>query len=224
MIDHLNEAALAALPDDAPVTMLNLMRFRERSLDGNGSGWDAYLRYSALTIKLIKARGGTIVWAGTAEAVALGEPEAGRERDLPAHDAVAAEVVVGGVEHVHRAALPLHEPGGPPVELRHDARRRRAPRDRVAVVPVGVHEPVALRVEGPPDADRDRLLADVEVAEAADLPFRVRPPGRLLEPPQEEHVAVAREEVGPGLGASLARAGRLGARGGRGLGGHAEWN
>ena len=74
-IDHLNVAALKALPDDAPVTMLNLMRFRERSLDGNGSGWDAYLRYSALTIKLIKAQGGTIVWAGNAEAVALGVPD-----------------------------------------------------------------------------------------------------------------------------------------------------
>ena len=75
MIDHLNEQALKALPDDGPVTMLNLMRFRERSLDGNGSGWDAYLRYSALTIKLIKGRGGTIIWTGNAEAVALGVPD-----------------------------------------------------------------------------------------------------------------------------------------------------
>lgn len=75
MIDHLNEAVLKTLPDDGPVTMLNLMRFRERSLDGNGSGWDAYLRYSALAIKLIKARGGTIIWTGTAEAVALGEAD-----------------------------------------------------------------------------------------------------------------------------------------------------
>jgi uncharacterized protein (DUF1330 family) len=58
--------------------MLNLMRFRDRSLDGKGSGWDAYLRYSALAIKLIKARGGTITWTGTAEAVALGMPEDNR--------------------------------------------------------------------------------------------------------------------------------------------------
>ena len=71
-MEHLNIEALSALPDDAPVTMLNLMRFRERSLDGIGSGWDAYLRYSALAIKTIKAQGGTIVWTGTAEAVALG--------------------------------------------------------------------------------------------------------------------------------------------------------
>lgn len=75
MIDGLNAATLVKLPDDAPVTMLNLMRFRERSLDGNGSGWDAYLRYSALAIKLIKARGGTIIWTGDAEAVAFGVPD-----------------------------------------------------------------------------------------------------------------------------------------------------
>lgn len=75
MIDHLNEATLKALPDHGPVTMLNLMRFRERSLDGRGSGWDAYLRYSALAIRRIKAVGGTIVWTGNAEAVALGVPD-----------------------------------------------------------------------------------------------------------------------------------------------------
>jgi len=75
MIEHLNDAALSALPDDEPVVMLNLMRFRETSLDGNGSGWDAYLRYSKLTIGLIKAQGGTIIWAGDAEAVALGVPD-----------------------------------------------------------------------------------------------------------------------------------------------------
>lgn len=75
MIDHLNEQALQALADDDPVVMLNLMRFRAQSLDGNGSGWDAYLRYSALTIKLIKAQGGTIIWTGDAEAVALGVPD-----------------------------------------------------------------------------------------------------------------------------------------------------
>jgi hypothetical protein len=78
VIDHLNAETLRALPDEGPVTMLNLMRFRERSRDGKGSGWDAYLRYSALSIKLIKGVGGTIVWTGEAEAVALGVPEAHR--------------------------------------------------------------------------------------------------------------------------------------------------
>jgi len=58
--------------------MVNLMRFRARSLDGDGSGWDAYLRYSALTVPMIKARGGTLLWTGEARAVALGEADSNR--------------------------------------------------------------------------------------------------------------------------------------------------
>ena len=72
-VDLLNIEGLKALELDAPVVMFNLMRFRERSLDGDGSGWDAYLRYSALTVPMIKARGGTLLWTGNAQAIALGE-------------------------------------------------------------------------------------------------------------------------------------------------------
>ena len=64
-VDLLNIKGLSELDQADPVVMLNLMRFRERSLDGNGSGWDAYLRYSALTVPMIKARGGTLLWTGT---------------------------------------------------------------------------------------------------------------------------------------------------------------
>ena len=71
-VDLLNVKGLQALDPLAPVVMLNLMRFHERSLDGDGSGWDAYLRYSALTVPMIKARGGTLLWTGDAKAVALG--------------------------------------------------------------------------------------------------------------------------------------------------------
>jgi hypothetical protein len=74
-VDLLNVRGLAELDQYAPVVMLNLMRFRERSLDGNGSGWDAYLRYSALTVPMIKARGGTLLWTGDAKTVALGSQE-----------------------------------------------------------------------------------------------------------------------------------------------------
>ena len=74
-VDLLNVKGLQALDPHGPVVMVNLMRFRERSLDGCGSGWDAYLRYSALTVPMIKARGGTLLWTGDAKAVALGEPD-----------------------------------------------------------------------------------------------------------------------------------------------------
>ena len=71
-VDLLNVKGLEELDPLAPVVMVNLMRFRECSLDGDGSGWDAYLRYSALTVPMIKARGGTLLWTGDAKAVALG--------------------------------------------------------------------------------------------------------------------------------------------------------
>jgi uncharacterized protein (DUF1330 family) len=74
-VDLLNIKNLGGLDQAAPVVMLNLMRFRERSLDGDGGGWDAYLRYSALTVPMIKARGGTLLWTGNAKAVALGAEE-----------------------------------------------------------------------------------------------------------------------------------------------------
>ena len=75
-VNLLNVRGLAELDQQAPVVMANLMRFRERSLDGDGSGWDAYLRYSALTVPMIKARGGTLLWTGDAKAVALGVADA----------------------------------------------------------------------------------------------------------------------------------------------------
>src|SRR5437588_6902608 len=77
-IDFLNIEGLNELDQTAPVVMLNLMRFRERSLDGDGSGWDAYLRYSALTVPMIKARGGTLLWTGNALAMALGAEQDNR--------------------------------------------------------------------------------------------------------------------------------------------------
>src|SRR3984893_179367 len=71
-VNLLNIEGLKGLEHQAPVVMVNLMRFRDHSLDGDGSGWDAYLRYSALTVPMIKARGGTLLWTGDAKAVALG--------------------------------------------------------------------------------------------------------------------------------------------------------
>jgi uncharacterized protein (DUF1330 family) len=71
-VDLLNIEGLKDLEHQGPIVMVNLMQFRERSLDGDGSGWDAYLRYSAVTVPMIKARGGTLLWTGEAKCVALG--------------------------------------------------------------------------------------------------------------------------------------------------------
>jgi uncharacterized protein (DUF1330 family) len=74
-VDLLNVKGLKETGPEGPIVMVNLMRFRKHSLDGDGSGWNAYLRYSALTVPMIKARGGTLLWTGDAKAVALGAQE-----------------------------------------------------------------------------------------------------------------------------------------------------
>jgi len=82
-VEHLNIEGLSGLKGQGPVVMLNLMRFHETSLDGNGSGWDAYKRYSEHTVPMIKARGGTLLWTGDARMLALGEND-GRRWDYVA--------------------------------------------------------------------------------------------------------------------------------------------
>ena len=67
--------ALRRHPDEGPVTMLNLLKFRERSLDGDGTGRDAYDRYARVAQGLVEARGGRVVWAGQVEQPALHEGE-----------------------------------------------------------------------------------------------------------------------------------------------------
>ena len=64
-----NADLIARLPDTGPVVMVNMLRLRDRA---------AYTRYSELTMPLIKARGGTVIWAGDGEAVAYGDAAADR--------------------------------------------------------------------------------------------------------------------------------------------------
>jgi uncharacterized protein (DUF1330 family) len=66
---EINAEINASLPDTGPVVMVNMLTLRDRA---------AYQRYSELTMPLIKARGGTVLWAGNAEGVAFGNPEADR--------------------------------------------------------------------------------------------------------------------------------------------------
>ncbi|MDZ4827811.1 MAG: DUF1330 domain-containing protein [Actinomycetota bacterium] len=61
--------------------MVNLVRFRERSLDDRGSGWDAYSRYSKADMPLLKKVGGTVLWAGHIEGAALGKLGEGERWD-----------------------------------------------------------------------------------------------------------------------------------------------
>ena len=117
---ELNEAVIKGLPDTGPVVMVNLVRFHARARDGDGSGWDAYLRYSRLFMPLLKACGGTILWSGKAEGLAYGA------LDGPGWDYVVL------VQYPSRAAFleTVTSPGLRPGE-RPPRKRRRRPRDHL---------------------------------------------------------------------------------------------
>ena len=65
--------ALKNHPDEGPVYMVNLVKFREKSLDGDGSGRAAYGRYAAVVGPMVEARGGVVVWVGSVDHLALHE-------------------------------------------------------------------------------------------------------------------------------------------------------
>lgn len=76
-VDELHDETLDAIADDTPVVMVNLMKFRDQSLDGHGTGWDAYVRYSRGVNHLIRGVGGGIVWTGDAHGASFGPAEYG---------------------------------------------------------------------------------------------------------------------------------------------------
>jgi uncharacterized protein (DUF1330 family) len=61
-------------PDqDSPIVMLNLLKFRDRAQEGEGSGQEAYGRYGAGVAPLLQKAGGRLVWAGRADHSLIGE-------------------------------------------------------------------------------------------------------------------------------------------------------
>ena len=65
--------ALKSHPKEGPVYMVNLVKYREKSLDGDGSGRDAYNRYAAVARPLLESLGAVIIWVGSVEHLALHE-------------------------------------------------------------------------------------------------------------------------------------------------------
>ena len=90
---------------------------------------------------------------------------------------------------MHGAALPLGIAAPPAGQFRHDALRIHAADEHVAVIAIGCDDLIAF-----PDrhlhADDDRLLADIEVTETADLPHAVELTRLLLKAANEEHLPV----------------------------------
>jgi uncharacterized protein (DUF1330 family) len=71
---------LADLAEDKPIVMINLLRYRDRAAYPGGSGAEpcsgreAYRRYGQVSIRLITAVGGQVIWQGSPKAVLVGAP------------------------------------------------------------------------------------------------------------------------------------------------------
>jgi hypothetical protein len=141
------------------------------------------------------------------------ERDAGRERDVAADDAVAAEHVVLFVEEVHRAAEPLRRPGLLPPKLGEQRARAHPLRERDAVITVR-RDHVVVGLEGRDRADADRLLADVQMQKAADLSFGVPARALFFDAADEQHLA---EELREALELARRLRGRWQRRTGRGI-------
>ena len=65
--------AIKNCPKEGPVYMVNLVKYREKSLDGNGSGRDAYMRYGAVVSPMLETLGAVVIWMGSVDHLALAE-------------------------------------------------------------------------------------------------------------------------------------------------------
>jgi len=66
-------ASFAANANEGPVVMINMLKFREKSLDGNGTGAEAYARYGALASPFVERHGGEMIWLGEAREHLIGD-------------------------------------------------------------------------------------------------------------------------------------------------------
>jgi uncharacterized protein (DUF1330 family) len=68
-------AAFAMDAEEGPVVMINLLKFREESADGNGTGAEAYARYAELASPFVERHGGSLVFSGQANEHLIGDTD-----------------------------------------------------------------------------------------------------------------------------------------------------
>lgn len=68
-------AAFAMEADEGPVVMINVLKFREESADGHGTGAEAYARYAKLAGPFVERHGGSLVFSGQATEHLIGDTD-----------------------------------------------------------------------------------------------------------------------------------------------------
>ena len=108
---------------------------------------------------------------------------------MRADDGVPAPKILVHIRHVHRAAFAFRDAGRFAEQLGHHLFGGDAAVDRHAMVAVGGDHPV-LRLAQRDQAGADRLLADIQVQEAADLALLVELGSSLLHPADQHHLII----------------------------------
>jgi uncharacterized protein (DUF1330 family) len=68
---------LLAGPDETPVVMVNLLRFKDRAdaPDAGVAGVEAYRRYGEPMRRIVEERGGRFLWMGRVDSFVIGESD-----------------------------------------------------------------------------------------------------------------------------------------------------
>ena len=66
---------VAHYPKDTPVTMINILKFKDKTEAGNESGADAYARYGQNVIPFMKKVNAQLLWKGTINSILIGGAE-----------------------------------------------------------------------------------------------------------------------------------------------------
>ncbi len=68
-------ASFAKDAEEGPVVMINLLKFKKESDDGEGTGAEAYARYARLAAPLVERHGGSMVFSGQTEEHLVGDTD-----------------------------------------------------------------------------------------------------------------------------------------------------
>ena len=68
--------ALASAPDDGPVVMINLLKFKTGAVGGTGGdGAASYNQYADKVRPMVEAQGGKLLWMGRVDQVLIGDAD-----------------------------------------------------------------------------------------------------------------------------------------------------
>jgi len=98
-------------PNDTPVVMLNLLRFKERADTGGQSGAEAYRQYASQMRQIVEGAGGRFLWSGRVDSQVIGESDVPFEIiALVEYPSRAAFVKIASSQEV--AAIGVHRSAG----------------------------------------------------------------------------------------------------------------